>query len=208
MTANSNIDVSGSFTATMGSLSIGSNKLSVTSADGTTNAYSLNLGAVTLSGNPSFNVAASTGGGAGTLNLGALGDGGAARTLTINPTGAGAITLGSAATSLVAGTVVNIQGETLNSNIAAALGTTATVSLASPGTFNVGAYQQISALTGSTGSVALGGNTLTVGSTDGLSSNFGGTISGTGAVNIGATGVGGGAITFSGASTYSGGTNI
>jgi len=208
VTANSSIDVSGSLAATMGSLSIGSNKLSVTSADASGNAFSLTLGAITLSGNATFDVAASTGGGAGTLNLGSLNDGGTARTLAINPTGSGSVTLGSAATSLVTGTVINIQGGTLNSNITAAIGSAASVNLASPGVFNVGAKQTISALNGSTGSVTLGGNTLTIGSTDGLSSNFGGAITGTGAISIGSTGVGGGAVTLGGASTYSGGASI
>jgi autotransporter-associated beta strand protein len=208
VTANSTIDVSVSLAAVMGNLSIAGNKLSVTSADTSGSAYSLTLGTATLGGNPTFDVASSTGGGAGTLNLGALADGGTARNITINPTGSGTVTLASAASSLVAGTVVNVDGGTLNSNNATALGTTATVNLASPGIFNVGASQQISALTGSSGSVALNSNTLMIGSTDSLNSTFGGVISGAGAISIGNTGVGGGAVTLGGASTYSGNTYI
>jgi fibronectin-binding autotransporter adhesin len=200
VTANSDIDVSGSLAATMGTLSIGSSMLSVTSADATTSTYSLTLGPASFSGNPTFNVASSSGGGAGTLNLGAITDGGTARTITINPTGTDAVTLASAASSLVAGTVINIEGGTLNSNIAGAIGTTASVDISGTGTFNVGASQQISALNGTTGTVTLGTNTLSVGSTDNLSSSYGGLITGAGTVIAQGTGN----VTLSGANTYSG----
>ena len=74
ITANSDIDVSGSLAAVMGSLSMGGNTLSVTSADATTNAYSLTFGYTQFQGTTAnFNVANSAGGGAGTLILGYLG---------------------------------------------------------------------------------------------------------------------------------------
>lgn len=72
VTADSGIDVSGSLTATMGTLTIGSNALAITSADTSTNAYSLSFNGTTLSGNPTFNVADSAGGGKGTLVLGSM----------------------------------------------------------------------------------------------------------------------------------------
>ena len=201
VTANSSIDVSGSLTAAMGTLSIGSNKLSVTGADATTSAYSLTFGATNLSGSATFGVANSGGGGAGTLNLGALNDGGSPSSINIASTGLGSVSLSSPATSLVTGTEVNVTGGTLNSANTTALGTTATVNMASPGVFNVVASQQISALNGSAGTVNLPGSALTVGSTDNLNSSFGGVISGSGGIITEGTGT----LTLSGGSnTYSG----
>jgi fibronectin-binding autotransporter adhesin len=204
LTADSGIDVSGSLAATVGALSMGGNKLSLTSADGTASPYSLTTGAVTLGGNATFDVKSSSGGGAGTLTLGALGDGGVPRTVTINPTNSGTVTLNAAATSLVAGTIVNVNNGTLNSNNATALGTTAQVNLMTGATFGVGASQTISSLNGSAGTVALGSNTLTIGSSDNLASNYGGVITGAGSVVKAGTG----SLTLSNASTYSGGTTI
>ena len=120
---------------------------------------------------------ANNGTGTGTLVLGALGDGGTAGTIT--KADSGALTLAAAATSLVHGTRVNVNGGTLNSNNAMALGAFAQVSVASGATFNLGASQQISSL-GGLGSVSLEGNALTIGNSDNLSSTFAGTISGSG----------------------------
>ena len=210
VTSNSSIDISGSLKAVMSTLSIGSSSLSVTSSDTTATAYSLTMGATTLSGNATFNVAASSGGGAGTLTLGALNDGGMARTITLNPTGTGSITLATNAASLGVGTVINLQNGTLNSNSGTAIGSSATVNLSSPATFVVGASQQVSALNGTAGAVTLSGNTLTIGSTDNLSSNFGGVISGGGYLIANSTGTVtlSGASTFGGSSVYSNGVNI
>jgi autotransporter-associated beta strand protein len=97
LTADSGIDVSGSLTATLGTLSVGSNKLSVTSADATTNPYSLTFGATTVNGNATVDVAPSTGGGPGTVTLG-------------NISGSGSITKTSAGTLKLAGASNAISG--------------------------------------------------------------------------------------------------
>ena len=198
--ANSDIDVSGSLAATMGNLSIGTETLAVTSADTSGSAYSLTLGTATLTGNSTFNIAASTSSGAGTLILGPLADGGTARTISINPTGTGTLMLGTAASSLVTGTVINLKGGTLNSSVAGAIGSTASVDITNNGTFDIGAATTVSALNGTTGNVALGGNNLTIGSTDNLSSSYSGLITGSGMVVATGTGT----VTLGGASTYSG----
>lgn len=70
--ADATVNVSGSLAATVGSLAIGAQTLTVASSDTSGSAYSLTAGAVTLSGNATFNVANSTGGGAGTLTLGPI----------------------------------------------------------------------------------------------------------------------------------------
>jgi fibronectin-binding autotransporter adhesin len=201
VTTNSAIDISGSLAATMGTLSIGSQTLSVTSADSTHNPYSLTLGASTLSGNPTFDVA-NNGSGAGTLILGALNDDGTARTITKQ--GAGSLTLNTAATSLGNGTALNITDGTVNSNQAIALGNLAAVSVSSGATFNAAVSQTIGSLTGA-GSTTLGANTLTVGSSNNLSSTFSGVISGSGGSLVKAAS---GTLTLTGANTYSGTTTV
>jgi len=205
VTSDSHIDVSGSLTASMGPLSIGSQKLSVTSADTTHKDYRLTLGASSLSGNPTFDVA-NNGSGAGTLVLGALNDGGTTA-CTITKQGLGSLTLGTAATSLVDHTALNILGGTVNSNQATALGTLAAVSVSGGATFNAGASQTIGSLSGA-GSTTLGANTLTVGSTNNLSSTFDGSIS-DGLISGGSlVKAGSGTLTLTGANTYTGGTTV
>ncbi len=172
VTGNSTINVANTLAASMGTLSIGGSTLSVTGTETSGGDYSLAFGATSLTGNPTFNVANSSGGGPGSLVLGSLSDGGTARTITIT---GGTLTVGSAATSLVQGTVFNIYNGTLNSNATGALGSTATVNVGSAGAFAVGVNQTISALNGSSSSsaVTLGaGAALTVGSTDNLTSFF------------------------------------
>ena len=195
VTANSTINVTNSLSATMGTLSMGANTLNLT---GTATAQ-LTLGATTLTGNPTLDQAANT-----TLILGALGDSGTARTIVKSDTGT--LTLGTAATSLVNGTAVNITGGTLNSNNATALGALAAVDAAALTTFNVGASQTIGSLSDA-GSVTLGANTLTVGNAaNNLSSAFSGVISG---ALGGLTKAGTGTLTLSNiANTYTGATTI
>ena len=82
VTADSTIDVQTSLAATMGPLSIGSNKLSLTGGSGA----SLALGATTLTGNATFNPAAGT-----TLILPAISDGGSG--FGIIKTGPGTLTI-------------------------------------------------------------------------------------------------------------------
>ncbi|HSV15564.1 MAG TPA: PEP-CTERM sorting domain-containing protein, partial [Tepidisphaeraceae bacterium] len=97
VTADSGIDVSGSLAATLGTLNIGSNKLSVTSADATSSPYSLSFGATTVSGAATIDVAPSTGGGVGTVTLG-------------NVCGGGSITKTNTGTLKFAGTTNAISG--------------------------------------------------------------------------------------------------
>jgi fibronectin-binding autotransporter adhesin len=180
-------------TFSLGTLSIGANTLNVTGG----NSYALSFGATTLTGNATFNPTTAN------LTLGALNDGGVARTIT--KSGTGALTLGTNAISLVDGTAVNITGGTLNSNTASALGSLANVTVSTGATFNVGTSQTIGGLNSSgTGSTTLGANTLTIGSTNNLSSTFAGVISGTGAIIKAGTGT----LTLSGTNTYSGLTTV
>ena len=204
VTGNATLDLSGTTGATIGSLTIGSQTLSVTgNSTGNNTAYTLTTGNVTLTGNPTFNVT-NNGNGTGTLSLGALGDGGTARTITCQ--GNGTVTLGSAATSLINGTAVNVANGTLNFNAAGALGTQANVTVSNGATVNLGANQTFGSLNGtsSTAGVALGTNTLTIGSSNNLSGSFAGAISGTGSVTIAGTGT----ATLAGANGYTGGTSV
>ncbi len=202
-TITTQVAAGGVTTFTMGALTMGAGStLNVAAEAGSLadTAYTLNLGATTLNGAATFAVA-NNGTGTGTLTLGALNDGGAARAVTLN--GPGTVILGSAATSLVDGTAVNVNGGTLRPTNATALGTLANVTVASGATFSLGANQTVGALAG-LGNVLLNGNTLTVGSTNNLTSSFGGVVSGTG----GLTKAGTGTLTLSGANTYAGPTLV
>jgi fibronectin-binding autotransporter adhesin len=203
-------------TITAGTLQIGSGANTTLNLTATTapkgQAYGLTLGAVSLGGSVNINVADNTVGGGnalGTLTLGSLNDNLAPATsggYTINLGGAGAVTLAAAASSLVPGTIVNLNSGTLNLNAAGALGTTATVNVGSLANLSLGANQTVSALNGA-GSVTLATNTLTIGSTDNLSSNFSGSISDFfrgGSLRVNTTG----SVTFSAANNYIGATTI
>jgi autotransporter-associated beta strand protein len=158
---------------------------------------------VNLSGNPTFNVA-NNGSGIGTVNLGALNDGGTARTITLS--GAGTVNLTAGATSLVAGTAVNVNNGTLRVGAVAGLGSTAQVNVGASGTLSIGANQTISSLSGS-GGVSLGtGAVLTIGSSDNLSStSYTGMISGLGGLANGGTGT---VVLSNGSNSYGGGTTV
>jgi hypothetical protein len=69
ITANSDIDVSGSLNAYMQKLSIGTATLTVSSADTTNNPYTLNFQSTGSNGSPTFDIANSAGGGHGTLKF-------------------------------------------------------------------------------------------------------------------------------------------
>ena len=198
VTADSTVDAGSNLTSlTLGTLTIGSNTLTSTGAAASP---VITLGATTLTGNASFAPAAST-----TLVLGALNDGTVARTIGV--TGAGTLQLGSNASSLVDGTIVNITTGTLKSNNTSALGSLAVVNVT--GTFSLGASQTVGALNGAGGTI-LNGNTLTVGNvTNNLVSAYSGVISdGTGSGAL--IKAGSNTLTFSGASanTYTGLTTV
>jgi autotransporter-associated beta strand protein len=167
VTADSTLDQQNVASITVGPLSVGTNTLTVTgTASGGTTMFT---GAVTLSGNPTFATQ-----GTATLALGPLNDGGSARTIT--QTGGGFLTLTAPATSLVAGTTVNVTGGTLGMTAAGALGTQATVSLSPGTTLNTTANQTVAALSGTGGVVTLNGSTLTVGG--GTAAAFNGAVTG------------------------------
>jgi autotransporter-associated beta strand protein len=201
VTANSSIDISGSLLAAMGGLSINTSALTITSPDQTGSPYSLALGGVTLTGNPTLNVNKSSGGGTGTLTLGAFNDGGIPRTITI--AGNGETSLASSAVSLISGTQFNISvGATLTSNNPTAMGTSPRV--VANGTLNVGASQSIASLTGAGSVIIQSANSFTVGNNENLTSNFTGTIFGSGSLIKS----GNGTFTLAGPDSHSGGTTV
>ena len=202
-TITSNRATSGAgVTQTLGTLSIGAQTLTVAAgANVASGTAGLTFGTTTLSGAATFSRSNSATA-ATLLTLGALNDNGVARTLTF--TGNGTTTLGTAATSLIAGTAINLNGGTLNSNQATALGSLANVTLSAATTLNLGAAQTFGALNGSGGSLNLNANVLTVGSSNNLSGSFAGVVAGTG----GLTKSGSGTLTLTGTNTYSGATTL
>jgi hypothetical protein len=102
VTADSGIDVSGSLTASMGTLGINASRLSVTSVDATTNAYSLSFGAANVTGSATIDIANSAGGGAGTMTVGALSGGG-----SITKTNSGTLKLAGASNVIGGNLAVN-----------------------------------------------------------------------------------------------------
>ncbi|MFD1786118.1 autotransporter-associated beta strand repeat-containing protein [Sphingomonas floccifaciens] len=113
--------------------------------------------------------------------------------------GSGTLTL-SGANTHSGGT--RIDGGTLVLASSNAIPTSGAVEIASAGTLSITTAKTIGALSGA-GNVALGSNTLTVGSGNG-SSSYSGSISGTGAL----TKTGTGTLTLTGANSYTGGTTI
>jgi autotransporter-associated beta strand protein len=216
LSSDSTIDVTGPANGSItGLFTIGGNRLSLSGGgSGANTAYSLTLGnsgGVSIIGNPTFDVA-NNGSGTGTLILGALNDGGTTRTITKSDLGA--LTLGAAASAMNADDIVNINGGTLKSNNATALGTRTAVNVASGATFALGASQALGAL-GDSGtvvvngaSVQLNGNALTVGSGNNLSSTFSGVIAnGTGGAGS-LVKAGAGSLVLRGNNTYTGPTTV
>ncbi|MBA3849604.1 MAG: hypothetical protein C0502_06365 [Opitutus sp.] len=185
-------------THTLGTLSIGSQTLTVDrGSNATSGTGGITFGNTTTTGAATFNVGSNA-----LLTLGALNDGGSADTIT--KSGSGTLTLGAAAAAITNGTAVNVTAGTLNSNNATALGTLANITVSAGATVNLGASQTFGALNGTGGTVALGTNTLTVGSTNNLSGSYAGNITGTGSLVKAGTGT----FTLTGATGYTGATTV
>jgi autotransporter-associated beta strand protein len=152
----------GSIALNLGALIIGGNTLTVKAGDNVSSGtISLTLGTTTIGGtmlapgNPVFDVQ-STANAATTLTLGAISDQAIApRSLTFQNSGttSSTVTLATAATSLVNGTMVNIASTggavTLNVNNANALGTFTQMTVAAGNTLSLGAAQTFASLNGS-----------------------------------------------------------
>jgi len=166
----------GGTTTTLSTLTIGSDMLTVKAGGNVTSGTAgLTLGAVSIGGvsmrpgNPVFDVQSTT---SATMNLtlGAFNDQAIApRTITFQNSGVipSAVTLGTAASSLVDGTEVNLASAggavTLNLNLAGALGTLANVTVDGGNTVSLGAAQTFGSLAGSGTVSASGTFALTVG---------------------------------------------
>ncbi len=210
----------GGFAITLGALTIGSNKLTVTAGANVTGTIGLSLGAVSIGGasmqggNPIFDVQ-STATATTTLTLAALNDQAITpRTLTFQNSGTtpSAVTLATAATSLVDGTVVNLASTggavTVNLNITNALGGFAQVTVGSGDTLSLGAAQTIASLNGAGTVSATVDSILTIGnilSPTVSNSTFNGVLAGS---NLSITKSGTGTLTLGGSdsNTFGGST--
>ena len=176
---------------------LGSGALTVNGLGGT---LSASVPGVTLANAVILNGAGLTIGGGASLGLGGVIGGSGGLTLA----GTGTLTL-AGANNYTGGTTVN--SGTLAIGAGGSLAAGGAVSLAGAGAvFDLSAanaVQTIGTLSGVAGSqIALGGTSLTVGG--GGSSDFAGTIGGTGGLTLG----GGGALTLTGANSYTGGTRV
>ena len=147
VTADSTIDVTGTPSASLGTLSIGSNTLFVTgSSYGTDLPYGLNLGATSVSGGgtTTFDVA-NNGAGTGTLTLASLTTGGAGRTITKANNGTMEI---QGASTINGGSTINVTGGTMrfnNTSGAATIGTGSVATVASGATLELaGSFSALS----------------------------------------------------------------
>ena len=209
----------------LSTLTIGSSTLTVKAGDNVTSGtIGMTLGAVGIGGvsmrpgNPTFDVQ-STANAALTLTMGAISDQGIApRTLTFQNSGtvASTVTLATAATSLVDGTVVNLANTgaplTLNLNLASVLGTLAQVNVDSGNTLSLGAAQTFGSLAGGGTVSATGAYTLTVGNALSYAlpgTHFSGVLSnGTGTLALTKLGLGTLTLDGSNSNTYTGATTV
>ncbi|WP_395736335.1 beta strand repeat-containing protein [Prosthecobacter sp.] len=205
---------------TLSTLTIGGNTLTLQAGSNVSSGtIGLTLGSVSLggvsmrAGNPTFDVQ-STAAAALTLTLGAFNDQAIApRTITFQNSGAAAsaITLGTAATSLVDGTVVNLNngtsaGVTVNLTNVTALGSLSQVTVNGNSTLTEGVTNVVLGSLAGTGTVnASGAFTLIIGnaaSASPVSSNFSGVLSnGTGTLTLTKAGLG--TLTLSGTTSNS-----
>jgi fibronectin-binding autotransporter adhesin len=183
-------------THTFGTLWIGSSVLSTgRGAAATSGTGGIVFGATTLDGNATFNTGANS-----LLTLGSLADGGVARSLT--KAGTGGLVLSASATGLMAGTVLNISAGLLTVADASALGSGVTSIGMTGGTLALGAPITLAGLSGTAGTVALGGNTLTVNTA--TTGTFAGTVSGSGSL----TKTGTGTLAMRAGTTFGGAVNV
>lgn len=209
---------------TLGTLVIGSQTLKISAGSHVTTATTnagVTFGGTTLLGSPTFDVQSPTLAldGITTLTLGALNDQGQAKTLTFTNTGTSAtnsvVTLGTAAGSLLDGTMVNLTqgteaGVILNLTVASALGLFSQVNISEMSRLNIGAAQTLGSLSG-TGTVSASGVfILTVGNANSstpLNTTFSGSlINGSGTLALTKNGLG--TLTLSGANNYLGATVV
>lgn len=211
----------GGNTLTLGALTIGGSTFNVRAGDNVSSGtIGLTLGTTSiggssmLAGNPVFNVQGSS---TASLNLtlGALTDQGiGARTLTFRNSGAGAsiVTLGTAAASLLNGTVIDVQagasaGITLASNFATALGSVSRVQLTNQSgniaMLSVGASQTLLSVNGDGSITSSSSATLTIGN-PAVSSNPDSSISGVvSGASLSLVKAGGGSLTIGGSQSNS-----
>jgi fibronectin-binding autotransporter adhesin len=212
-------------THTLGVLAIGAQTLTIQAGSNITTASTnagISFGATTLLDNPTFDVQSPTTAASGTttLTLGALNDQGVAKTITFTNSGASTtnsiVTLATAMSSLVDGTVVSLNsgthaGVTLNLNSATALGTLAQVTVNGNSVINLGTSQTFGSLAGSGTVTASGIFTLIVGNANSstpLNTTFTGTLSnGSGTLALTKNGLGTLTLTPT-ASTYTGATVV
>ncbi|MBI5691738.1 MAG: autotransporter-associated beta strand repeat-containing protein [Verrucomicrobia bacterium] len=190
VSANSTITVdrvsSGTnLTHTLGTLSIGSQTLTVTGNNGFDLAFGATslTGAATLTTNTDVTLGATSGAG------------------SLTKDGTGTVIL-SAANSYAGATTVN-AGILRTLSATAILPANTALTISGGATFDANSQTQAVASLAGAGNVTLGSGTLTVGS-NGASTSYSGAISGTG----GLTKTGTGTLTLAGANTYSGATNV
>lgn len=210
---------------TLSTLTVGTNTLTVKPGGNVTSGtIGLTLGAVSIGGvsmrpgNPTFDVQSSATA-ALILTLGAFTDQGISpSTITFQNSGTApsTVTLGTAATSLVDGTKVNLANTggalALNLNVAGGLGTLAQVTVASGNTISLGAAQTFGSLAGSGTVTATGTYTLTVGNALSYTlpdTHFSGVLSnGTGTLALTKLGLGTLTLDGSDSNTYTGATTV
>jgi len=199
VTADSTLDLGTDIGAiSLGALSLNASKLTIAASTTNYASHAFTFAGTSLTGSASLAANATS-----TVNLGALDDNGTAATLTFD--GAGTLQMNTAATSLVAGTVIAVNGGKIVSSEGTALANVR-VNVGAAGLFEVAANQTVAGL-GGAGSVTLNGNTLTIGAADGLSTTFTGALSdgtSTGALIKAGTGV----LTLSGNNTFAGALTV
>ena len=199
VSADSTLDLGSDIGAiSLGALTLNGSKLTTAATTTTYANHTFTFAGTSLTGLASLASNATS-----TINLGALNDAGTAATLTFD--GAGTLVMNTAATSLVAGSVIAVNGGKIVSSEGTALANVR-VNVGASGLFELAANQTIAGL-GGAGSVTLNSRTLTIGAADGLTTTFSGVISdgtGAGALIKAGTGV----LTLSGNNSFVGALTV